>query len=322
MKIKIYENDISRVIISNVYSPIDNNVLSEKLDGKYINIIIENEITIEDAQELYKYASLYERINITISHTVPNNLSFDFLVAFPNLYGFAFSSYDYVAFDEFQKIPKCIKYLALGDFKFKKLSLLFLNNFTSLEKLLLSGKFIDFENVKILANLKNIFFDKYKFDNISIFEKLQGLEYLTIRHSAIDDLTVLSHLKSLKYLELWKIRNLSNIEWLNKLVSLQNINLGGLRVEEIPDLSALKKLRRIDLSLKNITSIKSLSKAPHIEEIILRGMNKIEMNEYKSFLKHPSLIRLTVGYTSSKKIKEIENLLGLEKVSNWNFKYF
>jgi len=51
-------------------------------------------------------------------YPVPNNLSFDFLVAFPTLYGFAFRSYDYVAFDEFQKIPKCIKYLALGDFKY------------------------------------------------------------------------------------------------------------------------------------------------------------------------------------------------------------
>lgn len=321
MKIEIYEYDTNRVIISNVYSPIDSNVLSKKLDGKYINIIIENEITIDDAKELYKYASLYERINITISHTVPNNLSLDFLVAFPSLYGFAFYSYDYVAFDEFQKIPKCIRYLALGDFKFKKLSLLFLNDFTSLEKIILSGKFIDFENVKILKNLKNIFFDKYKFEDISIFEKLKGLEYLTIRHSAIDDLIVLSHLKSLKYLELWKVKKLSNITWLKELNSLQNINLGGLSVDEIPSLSSLEKLRRIDLSLKNLINIKSLSTAPHIEEIILRGMNKIEMNDYKSFLKHPSLIRLTVGYTSSKKIKEIENLLGLEKVSNWEFTY-
>ena len=59
----------------------------------------------------------------------------------------------------------------------------------------------------------------------------------------------------------------------------------------------------------------------YINMLLYTRMNKIEMNAYKSFLKHPSLIRLTVGYTSSKKIKEIENLLGLDKISNWDFTY-
>ena len=97
-----------------------------------------------------------------------------------------------------------------------------------------------------LQELKDVTLRSISTPDIEYIAKLLRLWSLDIKLGGIQSLSAISGKESIKYLELWQIRALSDIGVVSSLNGLQYLFLQALRnVSRIPDLSALTNLRRI-----------------------------------------------------------------------------
>ncbi|HCW09000.1 MAG TPA: hypothetical protein DGG95_16715, partial [Cytophagales bacterium] len=97
----------------------------------------------------------------------------------------------------------------------------------------------------------------------------------------IKNFSSLTKLADLKYLEIWQVRGLTDIEFLSQLETLQFLFLQSLpQITKFPDLKNCKNLRRIVMEnmkvLKDFTGIKC---APNLKEFCIAQANKQEVDD-------------------------------------------
>jgi hypothetical protein len=183
-----------------------------------------------------------------------------------------------------------------------------------------------------LPQLRTLYIDSQQKD-IDVLSELHGLEDVTLRSvstggldylhnlkklwsidlklGGITDLSALTGMRGVKYLELWQIKGLSDISAIAQMPGLQYLFLQSLKnVRQLPDLSALKSLRRIHLdTMKGLKDLTALNTAPAFEEFVHLAAQGMRPGDYLDILKTKTLKRALVGFGSEKKNIEFRRLM-------------
>jgi hypothetical protein len=228
------------------------------------------------------------------------------------------------SFDFLQTIPTGITTLTLSATKSKKPRLDHLARFQSLNKLFIEGHQQGIDAIAELHALEGLTLRSISTPNIEYVATLPRLWSLDIKLGGITDLSAIQGKESIKYLELWQVRALSDIGVISSLTGLQFLSLQDLQnVRAIPDLSMLAKLRRIYLeNMKGLEDVSALRHAPALEEFIHVSAQNISPEKYKDLAHHPVLRELSVGFGSREKNQEFDDWMALSGIGKYQISEF
>lgn len=217
------------------------------------------------------------------------------------------------SFDFLKQLPSGIKSLSLAGTKSKKPRLQTLSRFQSLTHLYLEGQQQGIEVLSELKTLEDLTLRSITTEGLNYISTLPRLRSLDIKLGGIKNLSAIANKESIKYLELWQIRGLSDIGVVSSLGGLQSLFLQSLiNVRAIPDLSKLCKLRRLHLEkLKGLKDVSAIRHAPALEEFLHISAQNIQPEMYKDLMLMPTLKYVHVGYGSRKKNEEFNALVSL-----------
>ena len=124
---------------------------------------------------------------------------------------------------------------------------------------------------------------------------------------------------NLKYLELWMIRGLSDINIISELTNLQFLFLQDLKnVKSLPDFSKCDSLKRIVLdNMKGLKDLSSLLNAKKLEDIVIVNGNNFSAEDISCLKKHPKLKRGLLALGNIKKNDKVKEFLGIELLRNY-----
>ncbi|MDM5373778.1 NEAT domain-containing protein [Bacillus bombysepticus] len=167
-------------------------------------------------------------------------------------------------------------------------------------------------------------------NKITGLEYMTNLEKLTLRESNVKDISAISKLRGLKYVDLTS----NSIESIHPIEQLENINMLFLRDNKISDLtplSKMKKIKTLDLIGNNIKDIQPLFTVSTMKQLYLAnnqisdltgidrldnvellwiGNNKI--NNVESISKMSNLIELEISDSEIKDISSLSQLGNLQ----------
>ncbi len=110
----------------------------------------------------------------------------------------------------------------------------------------------------------------------------------------------------LRYLELWRIRGLSDVSAVGSLPHLRLLFLQTLpHVTALPDFGEARVLRRIELeTMKGIRDLAPIATAPALEELLLDDMPQLQPDDLRPLLGHRTLRAVTPNLGGAKKNAE------------------
>jgi hypothetical protein len=179
------------------------------------------------------------------------------------------------------------------------------------------------------------------FDESLQIEDLQKLEDLTLRSITTGDLGYLKPLRhlwsldiklggirsfagiegmeSIKYLEIWQVRELHRVDIVAALPGLQNLFLQSLpHLETLPAFSQSRALRRVVVeNLKGLRDFSALKKAPALEEFALLQGNKQSPEQLLPVLRNPVVRRVSEHFGSHRKNVEFSRLRAEHGKEEW-----
>jgi hypothetical protein len=219
--------------------------------------------------------------------------------------------YSLESFDFLKQLPNGIKSLSLAATKSKKPQLQSLSRFQSLTRLYLERQQQGIEVLSELKRLEDLTLRSITTEGLDYISTLPRLWSLDIKLGGIRNLSAIGGKESIKYLELWQIRGLSDIGVISSLGGLQSLFLQSLiNVTAIPDLSKLCNLRRLHLeNLKSLRDVSTIRYAPALEEFLHISAQSVQPEMYKDLMSMPSLKYVHVGYGSRKKNEEFNALV-------------
>jgi hypothetical protein len=241
---------------------------------------------------------------------IMNAVSIDCLGCLVNLDQLSVGIYNLQSFDFLELIPSGIETLFLAATKSKKPRLDALARFHSLRKLYLEGQQQGIETLSKLLTLEEVTLRSISTQDLDYVSGLPRLWSLDIKLGGIRDFSSIANKQTIKYLELWQIRGLSNLSFVSSLTGLQFIFLQSLRnVIKIPDLSRLSKLRRLHLeNMKGLKDVSAIAHAPVLEEFSHFSAENAAPEQYTDVLRMPTLKSVRVGFGSRRKNEDFEEL--------------
>jgi hypothetical protein len=215
------------------------------------------------------------------------------------------------SFDFLEQLPSEIKGLSLGATKSRKPQLEMLSRFQSLTRLYLERQQQGIEVLSELNALEDLTLRSVATKGLDYISSLPKLWALEIKQGGITNLSAIAGKKSIKYLELWQIRGLSDIGVVSSLDGLQFLFLQSLiNVKAIPDLSRLHNLRKLHLeNMKGLKDVGAIRHAPALEGFAHVSAQNIHPEMYRELMSMPSLKYVHVGYGSRKKNEEFNALV-------------
>lgn len=227
-------------------------------------------------------------------------------------------------FDFLDKINSNLKELNLHQTRSKKPKISSIQRFEQLEYLYLEGQQKGIEAMSNLKKLKKVVLRSISTNNVDYLKKLEHLWSVDIKLGGIKDLSGLTTLPKLKYLELWQVRDLANLSFISKLGTLQNLFIQSLKqVTRLPDFSNNIKLRRIYLeNLKGLTDLSSLKYAPSLKEFIYALAENQEAENLISVLENSSVEKVFCKFGSDKKNNRFDELAKQYKKSEYKHETF
>lgn len=218
---------------------------------------------------------------------------------------FSLEDFDFLAY-----LPTQLRYLFLGATKSKRPRLGHLSRFRELRELYIEAQQKDLEVIEGLAALEDLTLQSISLANLQFLRSLRHLWSLDIKLGGLRDLSALDGLNQIKYLELWQVRGLCDINVISTMLGLQHLFLQSLpHVTELPDLSKLKSLRCIHLqNMKGLRQLKSIATAPALEAFYHTQASGMQPEMYEEILKLSTLKSVMVGLGSGKKNELFENM--------------
>jgi hypothetical protein len=238
--------------------------------------------------------------------------------------GLAIDIYYLESFDILSEVPETLERLLLGATKSKKPNLFPLERLANLKELYLEGQQKGIEVLSTLINLQDVTLRSITTDNLNYLVPLKKLWSLDIKLGGTKNISAITGMDNIKYLELWQIRGLSDISVITSLTGLQNLFLQSLpNVTKLPSFEPLKSLRRITLeNMNGLVDISSLEKAPGLEEFIYCDASNMQPEDYFPLMKNPSLKMAIAGMGSIKKNKAFEKLCADQGISSAEWSEF
>jgi hypothetical protein len=121
-----------------------------------------------------------------------------------------------------------------------------------------------------MLGLTSLLADRKEITNLSGLEYATNLEELWIRWNRISDLSPLSGLTSLRYLDAHANLLISNISPLSGLTNLEMLIIRDNRISDISALSGLTNLKHLYLEWNNISDLSSLSSLTSLQGLSLQ----------------------------------------------------
>lgn len=281
------------------------------------------DLTDSDHQKLSEFLKQYPDMSFRVYVHTLQDLSF--LKYYSFCKNVQIDVFDLHSLDGIEHLSEDMEFFGFGITK-RKFSLNFLSKFTKLKQLYLQGHTKDIEIISKLTNLERLTLREITLSDLSILTPLKKLWWLAIKLGGTKNLSHLSELKSLKYLELWMIKELEDLSPISGLENLQFLFLQDLKnVKELPDFSKCSSLKRIYMeSLKGLSDISSLLQAKSLEDLLVVSGNNFKPEDFAFLKNHTSLKIGNIGLGSARKNEEVKKMLNLslpESYPQFEFKF-
>ena len=232
--------------------------------------------------ELRVYGHYASGCNLGFARLLPNVRRFaadcllsatgvDAIAELHSLESLTIGIHDLTDFSILGRVSPKLKTLGLGATQSKKLSLAPLSRFRSLHVLYIEGHTRDIQVLSHLKELQQVTLRSVTTEDLSYLKPLRKLWSLEIKLGGIRSFAGIEENESIKYLELWQVRKLGNVDVVGSLHGMQNLSLQSLpNVNSLPELGANRVLRRIYIeNLKGLRNFAKLESAPALEEFML-----------------------------------------------------
>ena len=224
-------------------------------------------------------------------------------------------------FDFLDYVTPNLKKLYLHRTKSKKPKISSISRFVDLEYLYLEGQQKGIEEINQLKKLKKIVLRSISTKNLDFLKDLNELWSVDVKLGGIQNFDALKALPKLKYLELWQVRNLSDLSFISDLKTLQNLFIQSLKqVTELPNFKNNLDLRRIYLeNLKGLTNLDSLKSVPNLKELVYVLAENQQPENLMPALENQSLESIFCRFGSDKKNNRFDQLT--MKYNKTEYKY-
>ncbi len=244
----------------------------------------------------------------------------DFLKHFPKLRaGFNAGRLPYLAdISGLKYLPADLFYLSLGQ-PLKPLSLAPLARFTGLKRLHLDGQAKDAEVLSEMTSLVHLILRSLTLPNLESLTPLTQLRALEIKLGGTKDLAALPEIGRLEYLEIWRVRGLTDLSPIAGLPHLECLFLQQLRrVEVLPEMHRMVGLRRFWLeALKGLTDLSPIATAPRLEDLAVVDMPHLVPQDLTSLVGIPTLRNVRIGLGSVRRNRAASQLFNLPDNGDW-----
>jgi hypothetical protein len=221
----------------------------------------------------------------------------------PRLESLSLGIYELQDFSVLESVPAGLTELSLGLTKSKRPSLAPLVRFSSLRRLYLEGQSKEIEVLATLRELEDLTLRSITVPGLDFLADLPMLWSLDIKLGGIRNFAAVEGKQSIKYLEIWQVRDLDNIHIVSRLPGLQNLFLQSLpNVQAFPQMNNAKALRRIYVeNMKGLRDFSALEWAPALEMFVLGDGKTQAPEELIPVLRNPTVHATTASFGSLKK---------------------
>jgi len=166
------------------------------------------------------------------------------------------------------------------------------------------------EALSRVTRLEQLVLRSVSASDVAFLRPLANLWSLAIKLGGTNDLEALRGMRQIKYLELWQVRDLGDLDFVSELSGLQNLFLQTLvKVRALPSFLRSEALRRVWVeNMKGLHDFSSLEWAPALEEFVLVEGLKQHPDELLPVLRNPTLRRATAGFGSATRNMAFERL--------------
>lgn len=171
-----------------------------------------------------------------------------------------------------------------------------------------------------LRGLENVTLRSITTADLSYLSPLERLWSLDIKLGGIRSFVGIEGKDTIKYLELWQIRELPDADIVASLSGLQNLFLQSLsRVKQLPSLEGSRSLRRIVLeNMKGFSDFTALESAPALEEFALVEGNRQQPEQLVPVLRNPAVRGATAHFGSDRKNQAFTRLRDAYQKVEWD----
>jgi hypothetical protein len=183
---------------------------------------------------------------------------------------------------------------------------------TTVRTLHLEGPLVDIAVVGDLQRLESLTLRSTNVD-LEPVSTLPQLRRLALKLGGGSDLSALSSIDTLEYLELWQVRGLADLSFLSDLTGLQELFLQAVRnVVRLPDLSRNTALTTVCLeTMKGLTDLNPLVTAPNLKRLWLVDEGHLSLEDLRPLTALRSIEEVGIGLGSTRKNSAARELLQL-----------
>ena len=305
-----------------VSSPLTEEMLRPSPAGRGIVQFGYQPLTDDDYRRLAAWLEDYPEMTLRAFSSAAI-LDLEFLRFFPSLRNFAADTlWNLASIDGLRHLPETLRGLGLGATK-RALDLRILQRFPNLRWLYLEKQHKGIEVVSQLTSLEEITFRSITLPDLSLLLPLESLLSLDVKLGGTNNLALLPRIGKLRYLELWRIRGLSDVSTVGELPHLRHLFLQALpQVTTLRDFGRARSLRRIHLEgIKGIRDLRPIATAPALEELVLGDLTQLQPDDLRPLAGHPTLRAVTAHLGGARKNAEAQALLGLPEVDfTWDWR--
>jgi internalin A len=180
----------------------------------------------------------------------------------------------------------------------------------------LSGVWAAFQRVveELAGNLEFLRFPEAAVLDMSILSNLLSVRWLDLSGASISDASVLSGLTGLETLDLSKT-SVSDVSALSGLTGLESLNLSDTPVSDVSALSGLVALESLDLSWTPVSDVSVLAGLTNLRELDLAGSAVLDVSALSG------LINLELLSLSSSAVSDVSALSGLLNLLRLDLSY-
>ena len=237
----------------------------------------------------------------------------------PNLAELSLDIFELQGFDVLNDVSSALSTLSLGATRSKKPRLDSLARFRSLKTLYLEGQRHGIEVLGDLTELEDVTLRSITTPDLSYLAPLRRLWSLDIKLGGIRSFKGVEGKDSLKYLELWQVRELERVDVVELLPGLQNLFLQSLpHVAQLPSLHGSVALRRVVLeNMKGLSDFGAFETAPALEEFALVQGDRQQPEQLLPLLRNPALRRASAHFGSDRRNQAFARLRDAHGKADW-----
>jgi hypothetical protein len=210
--------------------------------------------------------------------------------------------------------------LSLGATRSRKPRLESLARFTSLRTLHLEGQSNGIDVLSSLPELEDLTLRSITTPDLHYLAPLERIWSLDIKLGGIRSFKGIEGKGTIKYLELWQIRELERADVVASLPGLQNVFLQSLpHIEALPGLQDSSSLRRVVLqNMKGFRDFGILEEAPALEEFALVEGKAQQPDQLLPVLRNTALRRAKAMFGSDRKNEAFARLRDAHAKGDWD----